>query len=342
MSRMCSLADDSADARRWVVKLSSFKCSTSGKHFKWLLRELVPEAGERDTVMQFVRDEDRKRALLSRLLIRHCCRDVLGVECVIARTEGRKPYAKDAPDSRRARNFNFNVSHEGDYVILAAEATALCGADVCSADHMARDGPPNRERLANLADAFEKDEFAMVLGIEDARKRFDVFRVLWSCKEAVVKACGDGIARDLRTVTFRADDDAANPPPPSEAMPGRPFMRGAVLFNGTEDPRWSVEVHVFDESHVATVARGPAAAIIDNQGYFRATMLAIQAGLGSDGLTEEWRAVLNAPRGDFAMLTVADLVPADRQADYQKAIAKSPRGTKKKVQRPASPATVNE
>ena len=50
----------------------------------------------------------------------------------VARTKGRKPFLKNAtkPDDRQ--NFNVNVSHEGRYVVLAAEPWCLCGVDVAA------------------------------------------------------------------------------------------------------------------------------------------------------------------------------------------------------------------
>lgn len=35
-------------------------------------------------------------------------------------------------DRKRAPNFNFNVSHEGDYVVLASEPLCICGIDVAA------------------------------------------------------------------------------------------------------------------------------------------------------------------------------------------------------------------
>ena len=127
--------------------------------------------------LQMHRMVDRKRAIISRLLQRRCvavCRRLPDEEAIIARTKGSKPYdatprtADDAavaatvdqlpgvmPTQQErdsvvavraadvpAPNFNFNVSHEGYYVVLASESTLLVGIDV-SAPFALRDaGPP--------------------------------------------------------------------------------------------------------------------------------------------------------------------------------------------------------
>ena len=273
---------DAVGAVRWVVRLSSFVvdgATATSKEFNWLLDELVKEPSERAAVRKFKFEADQKRALLARLLARHACRAVLGAECGIARTEGGKPHAYPVPavaaGARACPNFNFNVSHEGDYVIAASEPVALCGADVCSADHLCRRGPPSRDDLRGLSDAFAAGEWAGLMALEDATARFNVFRVLWSAKEAVVKARGDGIVFELRRVTFVADDPAGAAPPLRRVPPaGYPFKGAAVCFDGVVDPRWRVEVDVLDAAHVATVCRGPVSEMRDARGAFRSTSTA--------------------------------------------------------------------
>ena len=58
---------------RWVVDV--MKWTPSDQEFDFLLA-LVPEAPERQQVMQYKQFDDRKRALVSRLLIRRCASSV--------------------------------------------------------------------------------------------------------------------------------------------------------------------------------------------------------------------------------------------------------------------------
>eukprot|EP00967_Tisochrysis_lutea_P118652 scaffold192973_cov34-Tisochrysis_lutea.AAC.4 len=89
-------------------------------------------------------------------------------DVTIHRTKGRKPYLANGHDgldgacgeaaTRRleeAPNWNFNVSHEGNYVILASEPSMLCGVDV------AAPGQLRRQRNQGLEDLFDvmKDNF---------------------------------------------------------------------------------------------------------------------------------------------------------------------------------------
>lgn len=49
----------------------------------------------------------------------------------LSRTEKGKPYILNQPNGKTPSNrCNFNISHQGDYVVLAAEAQKLIGIDV--------------------------------------------------------------------------------------------------------------------------------------------------------------------------------------------------------------------
>jgi len=99
-------------------------------------------------VLKFVRYVDKKRALISRLLARFACSVALGMpyeEVIIKRTKGKKPFLSNPPPDRRHRNWNFNCSHEGDLVVLAAEPTCVCGVDVAAPQQVA-----NRQTVVDL------------------------------------------------------------------------------------------------------------------------------------------------------------------------------------------------
>ena len=79
------------------------------------------------------------------------CHEAYGVPhtaALIQRTKGGKPYLAARPDTALAGtpdpgpNWNFNVSHEGHYVVLAAEPLLLCGVDVAAPDQSRVRGKP--------------------------------------------------------------------------------------------------------------------------------------------------------------------------------------------------------
>ena len=98
----------------------------------------------------------------------------------IAYAESGKPYAVDGA-------LQFNVSHSGDYALIATTPRAPIGVDI--ERHRDRDW----RRLA--ARFFAPDEASLLQSADD-------FYRLWVIKEAVLKAIGTGIWGGLATVVY--------------------------------------------------------------------------------------------------------------------------------------------
>lgn len=188
---------------RWAVNNLSWQPLDQELVF---LVSILP-AEEAAGVRRFKLREDQKRALLSRLLQRACVHKLFGVEwneIRLERTKGRKPFYARQDFIPEAPNFNFNVSHEGDFVVLASEPICIVGIDV-SAPQQIRRG--TSEPFTKLFQAFERQfssaecQLIQSAGNEEAQEA--AFRKHWSLKEAFVKARGDGIAFDLRKADFR-------------------------------------------------------------------------------------------------------------------------------------------
>ncbi len=161
---------------RWALNISRWQ--TTDEEFAFLL-DLVPEAEQKE-VRSFKFLDDRKRALCSRLLQRHCTCQALGLdwrEVVIKRTRGRKPFAAGDGQRSKCPNFKLNVPHEvrhvrarskirscgpvanrsvpqGQYVVLAAERLCVCGIDVAAPQHVRTVG--RKMSVKELRQAFEK------------------------------------------------------------------------------------------------------------------------------------------------------------------------------------------
>ena len=103
---------EAVDGRlRWAVDVARW--SPSEQEFDFLCRLLPGEDAADCKKFKFL--EDRKRALVSRLLQRHAASVVLGIPhdaIVIKRTKGRKPYVSNEIQKQTAPNFNYSVSHE--------------------------------------------------------------------------------------------------------------------------------------------------------------------------------------------------------------------------------------
>ena len=137
---------------RWAVDVTRW--IPTDVEFDFLCR-LLPDQ-DAEEVKRFRFPEDRRRALLSRLMQREASARGLRLaqtDVEVRRTRGRKPYAANRGDRTKAPNFNFSVSHEGDYVVLASEQLIVCGCDI-AAPHQLRRGN-KKEPLVAVLEAFK-------------------------------------------------------------------------------------------------------------------------------------------------------------------------------------------
>ena len=168
-----------------------------------------------------------------------------------------------------------NVSHEGRYVVLAAEPWCLCGVDVAA---------PRSTNWESLKQTLTAKEWAFVDG-DDKR-----FRALWACKEAFTKARGDGLGFPFADAEFTL------------TYHGDASFEATVAVDGVTLPDWRFRGVTLND-HVCVAARGPITDIVDGEGAFRRTM-ASQMPEGA----------LDAPWPAFSYLTPRDLVPDGRAA----------------------------
>ena len=158
--------------------------------------------GEARQAQRFLREEDRRRYLLTRGLARGVLAGYTGETpsaLAFATQEFGKPMLLAAPAS--AAPPHFNLSHTRGLVVLAVCREAEVGVDVelidrrldplrLAARHFS---PSERETLATTPDA----------------QRHERFFELWTLKEAYAKALGRGLNLDLQS--FSVELDAAQP-----------------------------------------------------------------------------------------------------------------------------------
>lgn len=287
---------------RWAVDIGTLPAEArpGTELWKFLLEKLIQEKEERETVTRYVRDEDQVRALISRLLARRVCGLALRVghdSVQISRTKGKKPFVTEdtkaiSPVCKTAfPNFNFNVSHEGRYVVLASEPCCVCGVDVAAPDQFRRGRSGDVEKFFHsMRDVLSAQEwhFVRLAASQDDQARR--FRYFWSCKEAFTKARGDGLAFGLKRAEFTITMLREVAPVAFEAT---------VAVDGKTLPQWRFFGDELPNGHIVTVARGPPADVQDAIGNFKRT-------LSRDHLQHH---DLEAPHPQFDVLNLKDLVP---------------------------------
>ena len=317
-------ANDSL-ALRWCVNSTTW--NPDDEEFNFVLG-LLP-VREREGVTRFKHVADRKRAVLSRLWVRCAIlRALASVEGAknklrmedldVKRTKGAKPFYAASLASASAPNFNFNVSHEGDYVVLASETHAVVGVDVAAPGQVrAIGGNGSVERdvealLRTFTSTLADGEIAAIrakTARDGERAGEDLFRRHWSLKEAMVKAIGVGLAMDLRRCEFAIDEATST---------------ARVTLDGQPRDDWSFHMQAFppivdssgirSDTHWITVSRGPISDIVDANGEF------LNAAFSRRQFdAEAWRRILDQPSPPFELITVGDLIPNEHKDAFEAA-----------------------
>lgn len=142
---------------------------------------------------QYKNSEDKKRSLLSELLLRKALNDK-GIHLKSFHYEyGRynKPYLKDATD------LFFNISHSGDYVILAVSDKEI-GCDI----------EKIRKYELKIAERFfTKREYEDIIKIAKEDERQHRFFLYWVLKESFIKQSGHGLSQSLDSFEIRIDEN---------------------------------------------------------------------------------------------------------------------------------------
>jgi len=299
---------------RWAVNIDEWmpEGQSEGREFQFLLGLIDEE--DRKSVMKFKFEDDRKRALLSRMLIRQASASALRLtnwrDIVIKRTKGRKPFlASPLPPEEEAPNWNVNVSHEGSWVVCASEPLCLVGVDVAELRRYKPNGQViefHKHFKDNLTET-EWDSVNSAGASLDAQ--YEVFSRYWAAKEAFVKARGDGIAYPLGQADFRWV--------PIKEHPEGTSFEGSVAIEGRKDPMWRFFQHRMPgmKPHWTTVARAPLTAIVDAHGEFTKTLRRVQSSFNE----KEWLDALQEESNPFDVLPINALVPQDDMEAYVRA-----------------------
>lgn len=292
---------------RWAFNVGSWNPSET----EWdkCMSLLSGEPDEQERITKFVRplkggggklvgreNPDAKSSLVGRLLIRKAVQSQLGVPCdsaTMRRTRLGKPYIV-RPDTCPFPNFNVNVAHQGDWVVLAAEPHDLVGVDVmknelrpnttadkflcsmrnCFTDHewlqISEHAPAHDMDLGWNSGSFGLDDdtlFAAAMsygtppvtaatqGLSATEARLDPLFTLWCLKESFVKATGLGLSFGLERTSFTLAREGHSAGFDDDAGWVRP-RRATVLVDGS-DPRsyWDFTVGSLDTLHVVACAR---------------------------------------------------------------------------------------
>ncbi|XP_062091762.1 uncharacterized protein LOC133797754 [Humulus lupulus] len=268
--------------QRWAVDISNW--DPNAQKFSFALSLLPPTFNHHTSITRFVGLEDRKRALVSRLLQYALVHQVLGIpydEIVIERTLEGKPYLEYGNVCEEFPNFNFNASHHGDYVAIASEPLCLVGLDIVSLVIPWKETV--EDFIQSFASYFSSLEWDNIVSAGTSDDILVEFFRYWSLKEAYVKALGSGVSYDLEKVEFHHSN----------------WRNISVKISGRDMPEWRFWLSELGKGHLVSVARGhPRSATESYKKTLKCTELD----------EEEYSKGLHLPNVDFVFLTVEEVI----------------------------------
>lgn len=153
------------------------------------------DLAERQRAARFARDDDRLRFLIGRATLRLLLGRRLGIaprQVVFGFNRFGKPLLPAAPA------LHFNLSHAGSWIVLALSTTTPVGIDV---EVLQTDAGLDALGSGALTPAEQR-----WLASFDAGRRGEAFTRLWVCKEAYVKALGEGLSRSFEQICIGEAD----------------------------------------------------------------------------------------------------------------------------------------
>ncbi|KAK7489887.1 hypothetical protein BaRGS_00018909 [Batillaria attramentaria] len=176
---------------------------------EWMTAAQCVQQEEKERIGKFVFKKDAKSAMVGRLLIRRVVSFMLGIpyRCVkLARTERGKPYLLSPTDGKTPRlGCNFNISHQGDYVVIAAEADRLVGVDIMKVEWPRN--TPVQDFFRTMDRQLTVQEWATVRKGAGDMDQLKAFYRFWCLKESFVKALGTGIGFEVARLNFNTVSD---------------------------------------------------------------------------------------------------------------------------------------
>ncbi|KAF8671583.1 hypothetical protein HU200_049907 [Digitaria exilis] len=227
--------EEETGVRRWLVDVARWRPSPA--QFDAVIA-LLP-SHDRPAIARFVREDDRKRALVSRLLHYSLVHHVLRIpfrQINICRTPEGKPYLQK--NGSALPNFNFNTSHQGDYVGIASEPLYLVGLDIVSVSKP--HGETASEFISNFSSYLTHHEWNCIVRAGTPSQVLTEFYRYWCLKEAFVKAIGAGVGFGLQRIEFHHEH----------------WTNISIHIDGEVSNKWRFWLFNLDEMHLASIAQG--------------------------------------------------------------------------------------
>ncbi|KRZ74251.1 L-aminoadipate-semialdehyde dehydrogenase-phosphopantetheinyl transferase [Trichinella papuae] len=183
---------------RWAFRIVNWEPSVA----EWTRMLRCLQLDDLPRIRRQVFQEDIKATVAGGLMMRKAisvCTGLAWDEITLIRSSTGKPML--AENIQLDYQFSFNLSHHGDYVILATSSSSVCGADVMKIEY-----PKLQMNLSEyfkmMSPQFADEEYAALNQQRTDSEKLELFYRYWCLKESYLKAVGFGIRCDLSQIHF--------------------------------------------------------------------------------------------------------------------------------------------
>jgi 4'-phosphopantetheinyl transferase len=154
---------------------------------------LLIDSEKKCKIKKIINKKDKISTLIGEIVIRTLIIEKLRISnkyIKLNKNQYGKPYLKDYP------NFNFNISHSGDFVVCAIDNNPI-GIDIEEVKYIEYEDIAKNFFTAHEFDYITKD---------DSFNSLSRFYEIWTLKESFVKCCGQGLAIPLKSFSIDIDE----------------------------------------------------------------------------------------------------------------------------------------
>lgn len=232
----------SAARARWYFNFNSWNPSAA----ELLFATSCVQMEEKERIGRFVFKKDFKASLIGRLLMRKFVNEFVGIpyaEIQFIRDERGKPNVL-YPLIGDFQRVSFNVSHHGDFCVLAGEI----GDFPLGIDVMKIERPINKnlqEYFRLMYRQFAVGEWETIKREVDEKSQLAMYYRHWCLKESYVKALGVGITINLQKLCFKIN---------TKHLKQNEIVKTTKLEVDGEKVDWIFEENLLDNNHCVAVA----------------------------------------------------------------------------------------
>lgn len=229
-----------ASSIRWAFNTKEWDPSVP----EWLLATSSIALEEKERIQKFLFKADAKASVAGCLMIRKFAHLATGEpydEISINRTEAGRPYLNNTK-----YHLDFNVSHQGNFTVLAGEIKndINVGVDIMKFEY--KTGFELSKLFRLMKNSFTTEEWKTILAPHSDEKKSAMFFRHWCLKESYVKAIGVGICMDLQNISFQLNSDTLSYE--------NPVTDTIVRINKEIRTAWKFHEWLLDPEHCVAVA----------------------------------------------------------------------------------------